>query len=121
MQRVLGYQVRFEAGSQLIAHFDQDLEAADLRKNVKALLMRAMTTLFGVRVEVARGCSTIVYISFITFKEASQAGVKKLLGELALQGAVLMRCPGFEEQSGVLNLQVEGLSSMSPSDSIHLR
>ena len=105
----MGEQVHFEAGSQLIARFHQDLDAADLHKSVEGLLADALTSMSGVRVEVARGNSTIVYMTFITFKEASQMGVTKLLGELAMKGATLTRCPGLDDQSGILKLQTDGV------------
>lgn len=105
----LGEQVGFEAGSQLVAHFKHDLDAAHLLKNVEGLLLDALTSMSGVRIEIARGCSTIVYMTFIKFKEAPQAAIVKLLGELLEQGAMVMRMPGLEDQSGVLKLQAEGL------------
>ena len=110
LTRALSGQGQFEAGSQLIAHFDQDLDATDLRTTMEGLLIDAMTNGSDVRVEIARGYSTVVYITFVTFKEAAQTGVTKLLGELAMKGAVLTHCPGFGHQTGVLNLQVEGSS-----------
>ena len=114
VKHALGEQVHFEAGSQLIAHFKHDLDAADLLENTEGLLMDALASVSGVRTEVARGCSTVVYITFITFKEAPQAAVMKLLDELLKQGATLMRIPGLEDQSGILRLQTEGLPYVPP-------
>ena len=75
--------------------------------------MHAMTSVTGVRIEIAKGCSTVVYITFITFKEAPQVAMMKLLDDLLKQGATLMRIPGLEDQSGILRLQAEGLSHSS--------
>ena len=99
--------MRFEAGSQLIAHFDQDVDADALRETTERLLLDALTSMSGVRIEVAKGC-TIVYITFIIFKEASQAGVMKLLNELSIKGATVTLCPGLDKQFGVLKLHAEG-------------
>ena len=104
----LGQQVQIAAGSRLIAHFHQDLDAEELRVFAEGILMDALTSLSGVRMEVARGC-TIVYICFVTNKEASQAGVMKLLIKLSDKGATLTWFPGFGSQSGILKLQGTGV------------
>ena len=106
-KNALGQQVHIAAGSPLIAHFDRDLNAEELRVTTERLLVDALASLSGVRVEVARGC-TVVYISFITYKEALQAGVMKLLNELSNNGATLTWCPGSGSQSGILKLQSTG-------------
>ena len=61
-----------------------------------------------VHMEVAKGC-TKVYITFITFQEADQDSVHKMLGKLIVMRAQLTYAAGFEGQSGVLVLQPEGM------------
>ena len=115
----LGQQVRIEAGSQLIAHFDKDLDAAVLLNTIKKLLMDALTSMSGLAIEIAKGC-TIVYITFSRFKEASQASVMKLLGELLKLGATVTQSSECEHQSGILQLQVEGPHRTQTSRSFNI-
>ena len=100
-----------EAGSQLIAHFVEDLEPAALLETVEALVAGALGSASAVRtsLSVARGASTVVYITFISFREVHQAAVRQMIGKLVERGAKLTYLSGKEGRSGVLQLQADGL------------
>lgn len=98
-------QVYFEAGSQLIAHFKEDMDHA-LAVRLATEIVEEDVGIDNIHIEVAMGC-TVVYITFITFKMADQNSVHMMLGKLAMR-ATLTYAKGFEGQSGVLTLQREG-------------
>ena len=99
-----------EDGSQLVAHFCEDLDPAALKKTVEDLVEDALGSASGARtsVSVARGASTVVYLTFVSFREVDQAAVDQMVGKLHRMGAKLTYLSGKEGRSGVLQLQDDG-------------
>ena len=93
-------QVPIEPGSQLVAHFAEDLDPAALRKTIKDLAAGDVGSGFFERltVSVARGASTVVYITFMSFREVDQTAVDLMIGKLHRMGAMLTYLSGKEER-----------------------
>ena len=100
-----------KAGCQLVAHFAEDLNLATLRETVEDLVAGALSNASGsrIRVSVARAASTVVYITFISFREVDQAAVYQMIGKLHAMGAKPTYLSGNEGKSGVLRLHADGL------------
>ena len=100
-----------EVGSQLVAHFAEELAPAALQKAVGDLLAGALgsASLAQMSLNVARGASTVVYITFTSFKEAESAAVVQMIEGLQAKGATLTYLSGNEGTSGVLKPQAGDL------------
>lgn len=103
-------QVPAEDGSQLIAHFAEDLDHLHLRETVKVLVVGELGSWPGkhLSMSVARGASTMVYITFLSYREVGQAAVDQMIGKLHRMGAKLTYLVGEEGRSGALQLQADG-------------
>ena len=102
-------QVPVEAGSQLVAHFADDLDPAALREKVEGLVTGTLGSAPGVctNVTVAKGASTVVYIT--SYREVNQAKVGQMVGKLTRMGASVKYLSGNKDKSGVLRFQAEGM------------
>ena len=113
-------QVPAKDGSQLIAYFAEDLDPIHLRETVKALVAGDPGSWPGehLSMSVARGASTVVYITFLSFREVGQAAVDQMIGKLHRMGATLTYLVGEEGRSGALQLQADGRPSPYPCPAI---
>ena len=100
------------AGSQLVVYFDTD-DAHSVQSDLASVLEHALDSKQSACLEVATGC----VVAYITFSEADQGCIERILGGLARKGMQPVTLCYIEDpvgQSGYLKLTGTGAAlSMS--------